>query len=37
MFEYDYLGFDHGGNEFLLEAWLARAKKNRIAEVITQI
>ena len=33
----DYSGFDHGGNEFLLAAWLARAKKNCIAEVITEI
>ena len=33
----DYSGFDHGGNEFLLAAWLARAKKNCITEVITEI
>ena len=33
----DYSGFDHGGNEFFLAAWLARAKKNCIAEVITEI
>ena len=33
----DYTGFDHGGNEFLLAAWLARAKKNCTAEVITEI
>ena len=33
----DYTGFDHGGNEFLLAAWLAKAKKNCTAEVITEI
>ena len=33
----NYSGFDHGGNEFFLAAWLARAKKNCIAEVITEI
>ena len=33
----DYSGFDHGGNEFSLEAWLARAKRNCTAEVITEI
>ena len=33
----DYSGFDHGGNEFSLAAWLARAKMNCTAEVITKI
>ena len=33
----DYSGFDHGGNEFFLAAWLARAKKNCISHVITEI
>ena len=35
--ENDYSGFDHGGNEFSLAAWLARAKSNCTAEVITKI
>ena len=33
----DYTGFDHGGNEFSLAAWLARAKSTCTAEVITKI
>ena len=33
----DYSGFDHGGNEFSLAAWLARAKGNCTSEVITEI
>ena len=33
----DYSCFDHGGNGFLLAAWLARAKKNCTAEVITEV
>ena len=33
----DYYGFDHGGNEFSLAAWLARAKMKCTAEVITKI
>ena len=33
----DYSGFDHGGNEFSLAAWLARAKRNCTAEVINKI
>ena len=33
----DYSGFDHGGNEFFLAGLLARAKKNCIEEVITEI
>ena len=33
----DYTGFDHGGNEFSLAAWLAKAKSNCTAEVITKI
>ena len=35
--ENDYYGLDHGGNEFSLAAWLARAKKKYSAEVITKI
>ena len=33
----DYTAFDHGGNKFSLAAWLARAKSNCTAEVITEI
>ena len=28
----DYYGFDHGGNEFSLAAWLARAKMKCTAD-----